>query len=158
MSAPESPDDERLSSSQRSIHPALRPSVTSVPVTPGGAGESTYVHPEKVSEEPEAISPEDRRQGDSTCNQKSYFALKEGEERAASPTEMAAGARSGEDLLRRLSLSGQLGLGGQADIDPRTAHPSLSLSGGIISATICLPYDIGHVPGGHWVRSNREER
>lgn len=148
MSAPESPADERLSSSQSSIHPALHPSVTNVPVTPGSFTEVKTEEPESLSEKP--LQADDGPQ----WNAKSYFAPKDGEERSSSPTEMAAGARSGDELLRRLSLPGQSGPGqSQHDIDPMAAHPNLGLSGGIISATICMPYDIGFVPGGEWVNS-----
>ncbi|KAF2102215.1 trehalose-phosphatase [Rhizodiscina lignyota] len=113
MSTPQSPEDEELS---RSTHPALDPSVTNVPVTPGIslAGRSAYIEPEDVREESEAVQNSERELRDGPqWNANSYFASKPGElgedERAGSPSELARGARSGEELLRRLtSLSNML--------------------------------------------------
>ncbi len=66
-----------------------------------------------------------------------------------SPVEVARGARSGAELLRRLSLIDPARVEA-FDYDPRVTHPGLKLSGNIISATICLPYQFGHRPGGEW--------
>lgn len=156
MSAPESPEDERLSSSQLSIHPALHPSVTNVPVTPGItlAGQSAYLEPEALTDESATTSNSERQEQSLRWNENSYFAPKRGKDdgQTGSPSEMAAGARSGEELLRRLSLPSQPEKGRDVfDVDPRAAHPNLNLSGGIISATICVPYDVGYCPGGDWV-------
>src|SRR5215469_9791532 len=57
-----------------------------------------------------------------------------------SPSEASASAKTGRELLRRLSLQDR------ADLDPRAVHPSLNLSGSIISATFCVPYDVGFAP------------
>jgi trehalose 6-phosphate synthase/phosphatase len=155
MSAPQSPEWERLSSSQSSIHPALHPSVTKVPVTPGEAlgGPSGYVAGDAVTQEPEPLSVEDRKRLSPQRSNDSYFARKHGaDNQSTSPTEVAAGARSGEELLRRLSLHAQSEKGpDMVALDPRAAHPALNLSGGIISAAICCPYDLGYADGGEWV-------
>lgn len=37
-----------------------------------------------------------------------------------------------------------------ADKDPRAAHPSLNLSGRVISATFAVPYKLGYSPGKDW--------
>ncbi|KAK4545038.1 hypothetical protein LTR36_003589 [Oleoguttula mirabilis] len=37
-----------------------------------------------------------------------------------------------------------------ADVDPRSAHPNLHLSGHVISATFCVPYKLGYTPGADW--------
>ena len=72
--------------------------------------------------------------------------------RPSSPTEVAAGARSPEELLRRLSLAVQRPRQQSVtDVDPRLAHPGLSLSGNVISATFCVPYKINYAPDGEWV-------
>ena len=156
MSTPPSPEWERLSSSQSSLHPALRPSVTGVPVTPGEAlgGASAYVDPNSVTQEPEPMSQEERERSSPQQNDHSYFAQMPGgdDNQVTSPTEVAAGARSGEELLRRLSLHAQSASGpDMVALDPRAAHPALNLSGGIISAAICCPYDLGYSSGGEWV-------
>lgn len=67
-----------------------------------------------------------------------------------SPATAADGARSGEDLLRRLSLSAPPKPNFE-DADPRTAHPGLTLSGNVISAAFCVPYKIGYTSNGEWV-------
>src|SRR5579871_5077261 len=65
-----------------------------------------------------------------------------------SPSEVVAGAQTGQELLRRLSL-------GQdkqdvTNLDPRVAHPNLHLTGSIINVAFCLPYDIGFAPDLDW--------
>lgn len=138
---------------EASTHPALQPSVTNVPVTPGVhmAGHSAYFEPEDTEKQdtrlpfdPEKVTPGPQ------WNANSYFAPKD-EGRASSPTEVAAGARSGEELLRKLSLMQDPSYKQDlADVDPRAAHPGLNLSGRIISATFAVPYNIGFSPGNDW--------
>ncbi|KAK3718025.1 threalose-6-phosphate phosphatase [Vermiconidia calcicola] len=71
--------------------------------------------------------------------------------RPSSPAEAAAGARSPEELLRRLSLTRQSPEHQSAvDFNPRTAYPGLELSGNIISATFCVPYKINYGSDGDW--------
>ncbi|RVX74784.1 hypothetical protein B0A52_01061 [Exophiala mesophila] len=72
----------------------------------------------------------------------------------SSPVEVAKGARSGKDLLRRLSLVDSSGLD-TLDLDPRTSHPGLRLSGNIISATFCIPYQLCYGAKGQWSLSQR---
>ncbi|OCK96538.1 glycosyltransferase family 20 protein [Cenococcum geophilum 1.58] len=140
-----------------STHPALHPSVTSVPVTPGVhlAGHSAYIEPESTPQDtslpfdPAQVAPGPQ------WNANSYFAPKD-EARPSSPTEAVAGARTGEELLRRLSLVGDpTSKHDLADVDPRAAHPSLNLSGGVISATFCVPYTLGYCPGLDWELKSR---
>jgi trehalose 6-phosphate synthase/phosphatase len=69
---------------------------------------------------------------------------------AQSPSEAAAGAKSGHDILRRMSLVGSW-QDSLSDIDPQAAHPSLSLSGSVISATFCIPYSLHFRKGFDWV-------
>ena len=73
-------------------------------------------------------------------------------QRPASPSEATTGARSGEELLRRLSLTDSVPRPDQTLIDPYTAHPALGLSGNVISASFCVPYKIAYNPCGDWVR------
>ena len=37
------------------------------------------------------------------------------------------------------------------EIDPRAANPSLGLSGGVISATFCIPHSLKYRKGQDWV-------
>jgi trehalose 6-phosphate synthase/phosphatase len=117
---------------QESIHPGLRPSLTAVPVTPG------ILPGEYVSED----SP-------------SYFAhdiSRLQKAMAQSPGDAAAGARSNQEVLRRMSLTGgPKRKDSLNEIDPRAANPSLGLSGGIISATFCIPYSLQFRKGADWV-------
>ncbi|KIX07646.1 trehalose-phosphatase [Rhinocladiella mackenziei CBS 650.93] len=89
----------------------------------------------------------------------SYFSLPQNppsDESAASgsPVDVAKGARSGQELLRRLSLVDSKGAE-SLDVDPRTAHPGLRLSGNVISATFCIPYQLTLGPQDDWVLSTR---
>ncbi|KAF2807930.1 uncharacterized protein BDZ99DRAFT_420584 [Mytilinidion resinicola] len=149
---PTSADDKH----QDDAHPALHPSITSVPVTPGVhlAGHSAYIEPDQAEQSTQLPFDEQATPGPQ-WNANSYFAPKD-KPRPASPTEAAAGARSGEDLLRKLSLIGDtVGKPDLADVDPRAAHPGLNLSGGVISATFCVPYQIGYSPGLDWELKSR---
>src|SRR2546423_7674591 len=88
-------------------------------------------------------------------NANSYFAPKQSDwhtsaEHPDSPTEVAKGARTGAELLRRLSLVNSVSQPESMDIDPRTSHPGLRLTGNVISATVCIPYSVGMRFGGEW--------
>lgn len=60
------------------------------------------------------------------------------------------GKASGEEILRRLSLTDE-----RPKVSSRTksrkGYPGLELSGNIISATFCVPYKIDYGSGGDWV-------
>ena len=90
-----------------------------------------------------------------TWNSSSYFApssrdfQSEGP-RPDSPAQAAHGARTGAEILRRLSLV-QPVKPQSLDIDPREVHPGLQLSGGVISATFAVPYSFKHRFGADWV-------
>ncbi|KAJ9611443.1 threalose-6-phosphate phosphatase [Cladophialophora chaetospira] len=71
-----------------------------------------------------------------------------------SPVDVAKGARSGQELLRRLSLVDPKGVEA-LDVDPRTAYPGLHLSGNVISATFAIPYQLTHGGDGDWSLSSR---
>ena len=132
-SRPISQTDSPMSAS---FHPALHPSITNVPVTPGinFAGGSSYIQ----------TPGEDDQPGGPRWNANSYFApYKTEAARPDSPTKFAHGARTPADLLRRLSLVDN-SRPAAAEIDPRVAHPGLNLSGNIISATFCIPYNVGY--------------
>ena len=92
-------------------------------------------------------------------NANSYFTPKvDGSQASAtrpdSPTEVVKGANTGAELLRRLSLVDAV-RPGTLDIDPRLAHPGLRLSGNVISATVCIPYQVGIRFGGDWDLKSR---
>ena len=71
-----------------------------------------------------------------------------------SPVDVAKGAKSGQELLRRLSLVDSKGAEA-LEVDPRTAYPGLRLSGNIISATFCIPYRLAQGGHGDWSLSSR---
>lgn len=127
----ESPEDE---------HPALHPSITNVPVTPGVhlTGKSAYIDPSDVENDTKLhFDPEHASPGPS-WSANSYFADKQVADKAASskyPTAPGEPGRTKHDL---------------ADIDPRQAHPGLNLSGRIISATFAVPYNLGFSHGNDW--------
>ncbi|KAL9108400.1 MAG: hypothetical protein Q9227_006861 [Pyrenula ochraceoflavens] len=127
-------------------HPALDPSVTGVPVTPGinNTGKSAYgdeVKPQKPSLH---------------WNSNSYFAPKDSVSESPnskppeSPEEAAKGVQSGAELLRRLSLATPLSPE-SLDQDPKAAYPGLKLTGNIISAAVCIPYAVAFRPGSEWI-------
>ncbi|KAI9735908.1 MAG: threalose-6-phosphate phosphatase [Cirrosporium novae-zelandiae] len=138
-------------------------SITEVPVTPGVSitGHSAYEEPEPtqplatpgIVQTPKAID-------DSTTDQpphwnaNSYFPQPPETDgshgRPHSPTKVAAGAKSGAELLRRLSLVETPRPETPIDTDPRELHPNLHLSGNVISATFCLPHTVGLKSRGQW--------
>jgi trehalose 6-phosphate synthase/phosphatase len=131
----ESPRPIETLPQQESVHPGLDPSITQVPVTPG-INLSTY-----ASDSSGALA-------------QSYFThdvQKMRDQLAQSPSEAAAGAKSGHDILRKISLSGHQRQVSLTDVDPRAANPSLSLSGSVISATSCIPYALQYRKGRDWV-------
>ncbi|KAL2862932.1 putative alpha,alpha-trehalose-phosphate synthase subunit Tps2 [Aspergillus lucknowensis] len=65
----------------------------------------------------------------------------------SSPSEAAKHAKSGRELLRRLSLKEVLTLR-QADLQQQ--YPSLNLTGRIISAALCIPYKVYFQAGRDW--------
>lgn len=121
---------------QESIHPGLRPSLTNVPVTPG-------IHLGEYDSEPRGP------------DEPSYFVHdihRLRETMAQSPSAAAAGAETNRDVLRRLSLNARpASRESSADVDPRAANPALNLSGGIISATFCIPHSLKYRKGQDWV-------
>ncbi|KAK4990367.1 threalose-6-phosphate phosphatase [Elasticomyces elasticus] len=127
----------------QSLHPALHSSNANAAATLGihPTGRSSY--PESKREE----SPDDSAESGPQWNANSF-----------SPSELAAGSRSPDELLRRLSLAlpeKPKHPRDLADVDPRAAHPELNLSGHVISATICIPYSVGFNPGVEWELKSR---
>lgn len=163
MSTPSSPSEQRRSAH---IHPALHPSVTGVPVTPGVslAGRSNYIAPEHLvdgandSQDREAKNGglENGTAAGSQTNADSYFGAKEGaNERGQSIAHGPVGQKD-----QRQGSSGVNGDARQrhadaAVSDPRAAYPDLNLNGSVISATTYVPYDLGYAQGQEWVRSLR---
>lgn len=121
------------------IHPALRPSVTNVPVTPG-ISQSTYRQPPPVR------------------NQSGYFSTTLNTLSEDMPDTAAGldGASSGHEILRRMSLTGSSDRRDSvASVDPLAANPELALSGSVISATFCLPHSLRYRKGADWKLSER---
>ncbi|PYI10476.1 hypothetical protein BO78DRAFT_393899 [Aspergillus sclerotiicarbonarius CBS 121057] len=63
------------------------------------------------------------------------------------PAQVAKDAKSGVELLRRLSLRGAPTM---LDTDSREQYPSLRLTGRVISAAFCIPYKLYLHPGSDW--------
>jgi trehalose 6-phosphate synthase/phosphatase len=118
------------------------------PVTPGihTSGRSAY-----IEESDEHEDSREFKNGTTSAQAQVSEASSDPDPRPVSPTDVAKGAKSGEELLRRLSIAdtGKKKIVG--DTDPRAAHPALQLSGNIISATFCVPYNLGYCPGEEWV-------
>lgn len=143
------------------MNPALHESNTNIPVTPG-IHEGDYVDPfSRSSNNQRSPSLDEPRtmQGASGPASNANYTPENGAanknthaQRPSSPSEAARGARSPDELLRRLSLTGERPKKPElTDVDPRSAHPSLNLSGHVISATFCVPYKLGYKPGADWV-------
>jgi trehalose 6-phosphate synthase/phosphatase len=83
----------------------------------------------------------------------SYFSIPRHFEFSTSPSESAAdaakGAKTPAELLRRLSLTEPY-KPETFDLNPQKAYPGLKLSGNIISASICLPYQFKHQANNDW--------
>lgn len=138
------PEAIRLSS----VNPALRDENTSIPVTPGVADWHAVDYPGQPVKGPGQHSMLGR-------GQPAPARAAQGR-RLSSPSEAAAGARSPEEVLRRLSLTSKPTKEVDAlELDPQSAHPSLGLSGNVISATFCVPYKIGYSPGSDWKLESR---
>ena len=135
------------------VNPALHPTRTAVPVTPGAYHAEPSPHTdENHSDQPINVAESTKQPNEGpTGNADSYFTTRE-TAAPESPSEAARGARTGEELLRRLSLTPEaFKKRDLADIDPRAAHPNLHLSGQIINVAFCVPYDIGFAPNIEWV-------
>lgn len=138
---PQRTDSTLSQASITDTHPALRANVINVPVTPG-INLSTY-----------------RPTSQTVRGASSYFStnlntLPEdmSHSGADSSSDALAGASSGQEILRRMSMSGS----GErrdsvASIDALAANPELALSGSVISATFCLPHSAYHRKGSDWV-------
>lgn len=85
----------------------------------------------------------------------SYFAnipgVKDDSMDSSARAEPRRKTSAGEDLLRRLSLTGPSSPM-SPDIDPREEHPGLRLSGRVISAAFCIPHKLHFKAGSDWVR------
>lgn len=142
------PDDEGHDEISEA-HPALHPSITCVPVTPGvnTSGHSSYFQTSR----PSTANPEGspwKASSDFASHEDS--AAPSSENPPDSPTQAAAGARTGAELLRRLSLVDTV-KPEVVDSDPRAVHPGLNLTGGLISATFCIPHAVTFRGGADWV-------
>jgi trehalose 6-phosphate synthase/phosphatase len=151
----QSPEGPRPSIGERGdssspLPPQLRESITRVPVTPG-IGLGAY----------SSGSSYDNEGGSSP----SYFKAKPGGDvvaspdlidtgarpgSASSPSQAAAGAKTGHEILRRMGLA----MGARRDSlsEIRASHPDLALSGNIISATFNIPHSLKYRKGSDWVR------
>ncbi|PVH99061.1 glycosyltransferase family 20 protein [Periconia macrospinosa] len=152
MAPPTRPFHDSPEPVESSDHPALQPSVTNVPVTPGVhlGGNSAYVDPSDENKDTKLPFDPDKTTPGPSWNANSYFTAKDAGQ-ASSPTEAAAGANTGEELLRRFSLAKEpTSKENLADVDPQAAHPDLNLSGRVISATFVVPYKLGYSKGNDW--------
>ncbi|KAM0132086.1 hypothetical protein ACHAP3_006522 [Botrytis cinerea] len=125
-------------------HPALSPSITNIPVTPGG-----YLGAyEKIEAEDKSLEIDEQNYFTQGFNQSSIM--------AKSPSDAETGTLSNQEVLRRMSLApGRERQNSLSDLDPRAAHPSLNLTGGIISATFCIQQSLMYRKGSDWTWSQR---
>lgn len=130
----------------------LREENTTIPVTPS---EESCARPGTASGSGNA--PKHVLEAVGASGQPEYFSDRADSANGPSSAQEAAnGAKNGEDILRRLSLTGSQSKPDFDSIDPRTAHPGLGLSGNIISATFAVPYKVGYTTSGEWVGSTVE--
>lgn len=66
------------------------------------------------------------------------------------PSDTGRQPSSGQDLLRRLSLTEEASPMSPG-VDPRAQHPGLKLSGRLISAAFCIPYKLYFQSESDWV-------
>ncbi|KAH7409980.1 alpha,alpha-trehalose-phosphate synthase-like protein subunit Tps2 [Phaeosphaeria sp. MPI-PUGE-AT-0046c] len=138
---------------RESEHPALHPSVTNVPVTPGVhlTGQSAYIDPvEAESDSHLPFDPEKAAPGPS-WSANSYFSDKQVADKAGpakKPSTSASAAKETDNKASTIQI--EESKHDLADVDPRAAHPGLNLSGRIITATFAVPYNIGYSPGKDW--------
>jgi trehalose 6-phosphate synthase/phosphatase len=139
---------------RESDHPALHPSITSVPVTPGVhlTGASAYIDPGQAGGDNQLPFDPDKVSPGPSWSANSYFADKQQVAgKAGATAEAAAGAGSEEEVQKKLEpVPDPESKHDLVDVDPRAAHPGLNLSGRIISATFAVPYNIGYSKGNDW--------
>jgi trehalose 6-phosphate synthase/phosphatase len=153
--APGEPESFEPSESK---HPALHPSITNVPVTPGVhlTGKSAYFEDgESENGHDLPFDPEKSSPGPS-WNANAYFADQQTKDKAGTPTEAAAGAQTDEEAHEKPDDASEPATKHHlADVDPRAAYPALNLSGRIISANFAIPYNIGYSKGNDWEMNPR---
>ncbi|KAJ5692102.1 Trehalose-phosphatase [Penicillium macrosclerotiorum] len=72
----------------------------------------------------------------------------------STPPQIRRKMSSGQDLLRRLSLTaGASPI--SPEVDPRAQHPGLKLSGRLISVAFCIPYKLYFQSGSNWTLKSR---
>lgn len=71
---------------------------------------------------------------------------------AQSPAQAAAGAKSGDDILTRISLTATEAPPSFSEI--RAANPNLEWSENIISATFNIPHSLKYHKGADWVSTS----
>ena len=123
----------------QSVNPVHHESNTSVPVTPGIQDWSEVDRPYLAAQ-----AEETRREQRASQSQSRPVAVddpnsqNEHSAEAISPSQADSGARSPEEVLRRLSLNdSRPSAATLEDIDP-AQYPNLGLTGSIISATFCV--------------------
>jgi trehalose 6-phosphate synthase/phosphatase len=143
MAAYRPPSDESMG--PQDTHLAPDPCITTVPVTPGTSidGGSSYAQSSPQRSHDEEILH---------WNANSYSAPSHSDLQStpSSPAEVVKGAKTGPELLRRLSLIDAV-KPEEVVTDPRAAHPGLHLSGNVISANFTIPYNVGMRFGADWV-------
>lgn len=133
---PLSDSPQPIAESPESLHPGLHPSIVNVPVTPG-------IHLGEYA----STSPDDLGRPATSYFSHNITSMRE----VMSPSEGEA-AQSDQEILRKISQGGGRARSDSIiDLDPKTANPALGLSGGIISATFCIPHSLQHRKGQEWV-------
>ncbi|KAB5513612.1 glycosyltransferase family 20 protein [Coniochaeta sp. 2T2.1] len=122
------------------LPPHVQPYITQVPVTPG-INFDTYHHPHDGDDEEAPGTPKP-----------DYFAPRQSisgpDLTDLSPSEVAATAKTTENLLSRMSLAA---MGRRQSLSQiRATHPDLALSGNVISATFNIPHSLAYNKGADW--------
>ncbi|KAI1339697.1 glycosyltransferase family 20-domain-containing protein [Xylariaceae sp. FL0016] len=140
------------------LPPHERISITNVPVTPG-INLSTYHTSRPGSKDAEHQNPgyftqnPGTRDSDDAHHAQAVSSAGPAEANPPSPTDLIRGAMSGQEVLRRMSLSTR---GRRESIsDIKNAAPDLALSGNIISATFTTPHAFKYHKNGEWEMGNR---
>lgn len=158
LSSQNRPENLQRTTSDESddLPPHFRSSVVDVPVTPG-IGTATYFSLDS--------SRDSTMHGTQDAGSPSYFSAQTPHDdvvaspdplddnmAAVTPVGADSAPISGHDILRRMSKSRRNRRESVDDI--RTAYPSLSLSGNVISATFNMPHSLKYRKGADWVSAH----
>ncbi|CAJ2509156.1 Uu.00g141820.m01.CDS01 [Anthostomella pinea] len=140
------------------LPPHQRPSITNIPVTPG-IHLSTYLSSRRGSREvesPSYFTQNPSRHDRSFAETPHRIVTSPGQiantGRPTSPTDLIRGVMTGEEVLKRMSLTSRRR---ESISDIQSAAPDLALTGNIISATWTTPRAFKYRKNGQWDLGSR---